>query len=195
MHWNIERFWSIFSSCIVTGRRTIYPGIPAPFLSSHAKRIQYLTFIFAPQCPVGAGFSRLHGYNSIDSLVFEAIEALDDEFAINKSRRYVASSSGGGFGSWNFICSRPDLFAAAIPICGQGNPALAPKAAEVPVWAFHGAKDRQVPQTGSREMIEAIRNAGGEPKYTEFPNAKHYIFEEVKSTPGVFDCLFEQQKD
>jgi hypothetical protein len=49
--------------------------------------------------------------------------------------------------------------------------------------------------SGSRDIIEAIRNAGGDPKYTEFPDAAHNIMKEVTDTPGLFDWLFAQKRD
>jgi len=65
----------------------------------------------------------------------------------------------------------------------------------VPVWAFHGAKDRSVPVKLSREMIGAIKNAGGNLKYTEFPDGGHIISEQVWETTGLLDWVFAQQRD
>jgi dipeptidyl aminopeptidase/acylaminoacyl peptidase len=46
---------------------------------------------------------------------------------------------------------------------------------DVAVWAFHGAKDRNVPVAGSRDLIASIRKARGYPRYTEFPDREHGI--------------------
>ncbi|HKZ36264.1 MAG TPA: dienelactone hydrolase family protein, partial [Chryseolinea sp.] len=135
------------------------------------------------------------GWGGIDSLVFETIDALGKEFKIDARRRYVTGISGGGFGSWHFITARPEMFAAAIPICGGGNPSLAQNIVNVRVWAFHGEKDRLVPVKLSRDMVEAIRNAGGSLRYTEFTGAGHLIWNEVNGTPGLLDWLFTQKRD
>lgn len=103
--------------------------------------------------------------------------------------------SRGGYGSWHFIENHPDLFAGAIPVCGEGNPKQAPKIKSVSVWAFHGAKDMNVPVSGSRQMIAAMKKAGGSPQYTEYPDAAHNIWEEVIKTPGLLDWLFAQKLD
>jgi predicted peptidase len=58
----------------------------------------------------------------VDLLVFEAISAFEEECAIDENRRYVTGLSMGGYGSWHFIGTRPEMFAAAIPVCGAGNP-------------------------------------------------------------------------
>lgn len=168
---------------------------PAPILANDVYRRAYPAFLFVPQCPKGKGWGGIPAYPSIDSLVIESILTLDKEFPIDGKRRYVAGVSGGGYGSWHFISMRPKMFAAAIPVCGAGNPSLAKNFVEVPVWAFHGEEDKSVPVKGSREMIAAIKEAGGSPKYTEFSDTGHNIGEQVKATSGVFDWLFAQQKD
>jgi predicted peptidase len=89
----------------------------------------------------------------------------------------------------------PDMFAAAMPLCGAGNPELASRVTHIPVWAFHGDADRNVPVTGSRNMIEAIKKAGGEPKYNEFAGVGHNVWPEVEKTEGVIDWLFAQRKN
>jgi pimeloyl-ACP methyl ester carboxylesterase len=76
-----------------------------------------------------------------------------------------------------------------------GDAKLAAKVIDIPIWAFHGAKDRNVPVTGSREMIAAIKSAGGEPRYTEYPDQAHNIWYQVTVTPGLLDWLFAQSKE
>jgi dipeptidyl aminopeptidase/acylaminoacyl peptidase len=44
-------------------------------------------------------------------------------------------------------------------------------------------------------MINAIRKAGGNPKYTEYPNEGHNIAYQAETTAGLWDWLFAQQKD
>ena len=87
------------------------------------------------------------------------------------------------------------MFAAAIPVSGGGDPKLAPKAVHVAIWAFHGAKDKNVPVSASREMIQAIKQAGGNPKYTEYPDLDHNIWDQVSKTPGLWEWLFAQKRN
>jgi pimeloyl-ACP methyl ester carboxylesterase len=165
---------------------------PAPLLSSFENRTKYPAFLFVPQCPKGACWGGIHPAPSVDLLVFQALRALEKEFNIDKTRRYVAGSSMGGYGSWHFICSHPEMFAAAIPICGGGDPKLARKIVDVPVWVFHGENDKNVPVKLARDMIQAIKKAGGNPKYTEFAGQGHNIW--IGNTPGVIDWLFAQKR-
>lgn len=169
---------------------------PAPILSSDPYRKQYPAFLFAPQSPLGAGFGRQGNYPSVDSLVFETIYALEQEFSIDEKKRYVMGISGGGFGSWHFITMHPEMFAAAVPICGGGNPDLAGNIVDVDVWAFHGEKDNLVPVKLSRDMIEGIKKAGGDPRYTEFEGEGHNIWGRISPKSGeLFEWMFAQQRD
>ncbi len=166
----------------------------AQLLSEQSNREHYRAFLFVPQCPPRYSWGGIPSHPSIDGLVFEAMVALEQEFAIDPQRRYVMGESLGGYGTWYFITSRPKLFAAAVPICGMGDPTLAEKLVDLPVWALHGEQDRSVPVRGSREMIEAIKKAGGQPHYTEFAGAGHIISSQVYETPGLLDWLFAQKQ-
>jgi predicted esterase len=50
----------------------------------------------------------------------------------------------------------------------------------VRVWAFHGAEDPTIPVEATRMMIEAMREAGLDPRYTEFPDAGHTPWPAIK---------------
>jgi predicted peptidase len=175
--------------------RQIEGAAAAELLSSDINRKKYPAFLFIPHCPPGSGWGGIPNYPQVDALVYEAISSLDEQFAIDTNRRYVTGISRGGYGSWNFICTRPDMFAAAIPVCGGGDPSSASKAVHVAIWAFHGKLDKNVPVSGSRDMINAIKSAGGNPKYTEFPDEGHNIWYKVSTTPGLLDWLFEQKRN
>lgn len=168
---------------------------PAQLLSTTQNREKYPAFVLVPQCPLNSSFRALPNHQGISSLVFEAMETLEEEYNIDDKRRYVLGTSLGGYGTWHFIGVKPELFAAAMPICGGGDPAMASKMTNVPIWAFHGENDRQVPVKLTREMIKTIRISGGNPKYTEFSGEGHNIWNQVSSTPGILEWLFSQKKD
>jgi predicted peptidase len=169
---------------------------PAKLLLTQENRRKYPAFLFVPFCPKGSGWGGIPNYQTMDTLVFESIEAVEREFKeIDANRVYVSGVSRGGYGSWHFISLRPDLFAAAMPVCGGGDPSLAANAVDVAIWAFHGENDINVPVTGSRDMIAMIKKSGGNPKYTEFEGAGHDIWGYITKTPGVLDWLFEQKRE
>lgn len=169
---------------------------PAQLLLEDIYRRQYPSFLFVPYCPEGEGWGGIPNYPTIDTLVFESIRALQEEFKeIDTKKIYVTGVSRGGYGSWHFIAAAPEMFAAAVPICGGEDAALAKNMVDVSVWAFHGEDDRNVPVKLSRDLIEAMKTAGADPKYTEFKGEGHNIWEKVKHTPGLWDWLFAQQRE
>lgn len=168
---------------------------PAPLLSRQDNRAKYPSFVFVPQGRPGTLWGGIPGVPSMDTIVFEAMADLENKFNIDEKRRYVAGGSGGGYGSWYFISTRPDMFAAAVPICGVGDPSYAQKIANIPVWAFHGDADRNVSVAGSRNMIEAIRKAGGNPKYNEYEGVGHNVWPEIEKSEDVLKWMFEQRKN
>lgn len=183
------------SGCGIDNVKQIVSSLPVPLLSKPENRAKYPAFLLVPQCPVGSTWGGIPNFPAIDSLVFETIAALQQKLPFDTSRYYVAGNSLGGYGAWHFIATNPTLFAAAIPISGAGDASLAKNIINIPVWAFHGSNDRNVPVIGSRVMIDAMKKAGGNPKYTEYPDKAHNIWNEVTDTPGLLDWLFAQRKN
>ena len=66
--------------------------------------------------------------------------------------------------------------------------------AKLPIWIFHGAKDRAVPVTYSRQMVQAIEKAGGKPRYTEYPDVGHDSWVPAYQDAAMFAWLFAQKK-
>ncbi|GAB2774840.1 hypothetical protein GCM10027275_17350 [Rhabdobacter roseus] len=181
-------------SCREDNIRQVDACPPAQWLMREENRKKYPAFLFVPRCPPFTGWGGVRNTPSVDALAIEAIRALSQDFSIDEKRRYVTGVSRGGYGSWHFITNHPGLFAAAVPVCGSGDPALAHHAADVSVWAFHGAKDRNVPVGGSRDMIAALKKNGSTPRYTEYPDLEHDIWWKAEQTPGLLDWLFEQKR-
>jgi predicted peptidase len=116
------------------------------------------------------------------------------KYRVDKDRVYLTGLSMGGYGTWALAAAHPEKFAAIVPICGGGNPVDAKKLARVPIWVFHGAKDPTVPVDRSKEMVEAIRNAGGDVKFTIYPEAGHDSWTETYDNPQLYNWLLEHKR-
>jgi predicted peptidase len=140
--------------------------------------------IVSPQCPAN------HWWNAEDlnALLDEVIRS----YAVDTSRIYVTGLSMGGFGTWTLGVTYPGRFAALVPICGWGEPFAAFRLKDMPIWAFHGAKDPIVPLSKSQEMIEAIKRAGGSPKLTVYPEAGHDSWTETYNNPELYSWMLRQ---
>lgn len=172
--------------------------------ASDEVRAKYPAFVVAPQCPEGKQWVSVPWSEDRHTmpkepaapmqLSLELLESLQKEFSIDSSRLYVTGLSMGGFGTWDIIQRRPDLFAAAAPICGGGDVDGAKTMAKLPIWVFHGDQDTAVKTQRSRDMVAALKAAGGEPKYTEYKNTGHNSWSPTYSDPKFYEWLFAQQK-
>jgi predicted peptidase len=127
-------------------------------------------------------------------LLVEMLPELQKEFNADMDRVYVAGGSMGGGGVYQALQTRPDIFAAAAVFCGgRADPSKAPIFAHVPIWLFHGDKDKVVPVQSSRDMVAALKKAGGNPRYTEFKGLKHDLGGAVQEK-DLLPWLFAQKR-
>jgi predicted peptidase len=169
-----------------------------------ANRHKYPCFVVVPQCPadqkwVAVDFQKpSHTMPKTASvpltLALELVEKLVAELPVDKSRLYITGISMGGFGTWDAVQRRPELFAAAVPICGGGDTAEAAKLTKLPIWAFQGDRDDVVPPCRTPDMVAAIRNAGGTPKMTMYPGVGHDSWTTTYADLAVLAWLFAQKK-
>jgi predicted peptidase len=174
------------------------------FVSEEAQS-KHPCYVIAPQCPTGRRWVEVdwsadqHDLpeNSSDSLALSVVIVRDliEQKKADPNRIYITGLSMGGYGTWDAIARYPDLFAAAVPICGGGDPKTAPRFKQLPVWCFHGGRDAVVKPERSREMIKAMEQAGGKPKYTEYPEAAHDSWTATYANPELHQWLFEQSLD
>ena len=129
--------------------------------------------------------------------VWERLKALVNDITnlpfADQERIYVMGASMGGYATWQLAMSMADRFAAIVPICGGGMYWNAGRLVNVPIWAFHGAKDTAVLLEESVKMVEAVKRHGGEAKLTVYPENGHDAWSDTYSNPEVFSWLFPQQ--
>ena len=140
-------------------------GIPK--IVSTKKDFKFIAI--SPQCPNDYVWRDEEMLIALESLLLKMIK----NFRIDKSRLYVTGLSMGGRGTWAIAAHRPDLFAAAAPICGGGDPSTAFRLTKLPFWVFQGALDKVHYPKESEIMIKDLKNKGGEVRYTLYPNLHH----------------------
>jgi predicted peptidase len=156
---------------------------------------KYPAFVVAPQSPASEVWGRIGStkLTTYGQLVIDLVDALAREFPIDRDRVYLLGQSRGGIGVWDLISKRPEVFAAAVPLCAQGDPKGVAAARGVRVWVFHGAKD-PMPVANARDMVAALTAAGGVVKYTEYPDMGHEIWSRVFAEPELPAWLFAQKR-
>jgi predicted peptidase len=162
-------------------------------------------YVLAPQCPEQQQWVDMPwGTESGDrpeqpsgamQLALAILDSLLKEKAIDPSRIYVTGLSMGGYATWDCITRFPERFAAAVPVCGGGDEkTVTPAVAKVSVWAFHSDDDTTVKVIRTRKMIEAMRQAGGQPKYTEYTGLGHNSWDKAYGEPELLPWMFKQQR-
>lgn len=160
---------------------------------------QYLKSVSAivllPQCRPGKYWSD----PTMDEMVIRAINQTVEEFEADAERLYLVGISMGGYGVWHFASQYPQKFAALVSICG-GSPvmkgerfsSIAEKIGETPAWVFHGAEDKVVPVTESRELVKALKSNHNEVKYNEYPNVGHNVWLNALTEKDLLPWLLSQ---
>jgi len=172
--------------------------------ASEANRRNYPCFVVAPQCPADQQWVdtpwTLDAHTMPDKptaamrLSLELVGALRKSLPIDPARIYVTGLSMGGFGVWDALQRKPQLFAAAAPVCGGGDTTRAKSMATIPLWAFHGGSDTVVKPSRSRDMIAALKAAGGKPRLTEYPDVGHNSWAPTYRNPEFYAWLFAQKR-
>lgn len=129
------------------------------------------------------------------SLTTELILSMVESNIIDTKRIYALGLSMGGMGVYELLWRVPDMFTAAVIICGAGNLSMISRMREgLPVWIFHGDKDDIVPVTWSRNMAEAMQKENLHVQYTEYPDVNHNSWDRAFAEPGLLTWLFAQSK-
>jgi dipeptidyl aminopeptidase/acylaminoacyl peptidase len=151
------------------------------------------SFVVVPQCPDDSV-----GWNGefLDDVI-GLVEAAAKSLPVDEDRLYITGVSMGGFGTFAALAKEPKLFAAAVPVCGGGNPSAARSLRKVAIWVHHGAADDVVGVENSRRMVEALEDERGIVRYTEYDEAsgiKHNAWDPCYNNPEVFTWLFAQRR-
>jgi predicted peptidase len=186
-------------------RRQAEVGL-GPYVRAHADT--FPAIVVLPQAPEG------REWGEIAPIVFAQLDAATREFRGDPARTLLTGMSMGGYGTWDYAMRAPERFAALVPVCGgvvhPRRPSMnvsgvedsedpyatvAQRIQHIPVWIFHGAKDDVVLPEYSRRMAAALRAAGADVRYTEFPDANHNSWDPAYAqTPELWDWVFRQAR-
>jgi predicted peptidase len=161
------------------------------------------SIVIAPQCPGNMTWANLSledvklepNPTQPMQLLFGLIDQIKQRLPVDTSRIYITGLSMGGYGTYDAIMRYPDLFAAAVPVCGGGDVTKAEIIAHIPLWIFHGALDGAVDSALSRMMVEALTKADAHPGYTQYPEVGHFSWIAAYSDPMMMEWLFSQRQD
>jgi predicted peptidase len=142
--------------------------------------------VLAPQCPAEEWWDP----EGLDALLDSVIA----KHQVDEHRVYLTGMSMGGYGAWALAGLNPGRFAAVAPVCGGLEPRLSDRLKTVPVWAFHGAKDKTVPVGKSAAIVKALRQCGGDVRFTIYPRAGHDSWTRTYENPKLYEWLLKHRK-
>ncbi len=152
--------------------------------------------VLLPQC-------RLETYWSdavMERMVMQQIEKTVEEFGADEQRIYLTGVSMGGYGVWYLASRNAEKFAALVSICG-GSPftkgdrfdSIVRNVGKTPAWLFHGADDKIVQVSESRQIVEALKTNEGNVKYNEYPDVGHNVWLNALAEKNLMPWLFAQK--
>lgn len=178
---------------------------PLVFVQPENQR-RWPSFFLAPQCPTDRRWVEMawdapsgKGQRPPEpSWPMAAALALVDKLAaeipaIDTTRLFVTGISMGGFGAFDAAVRRPDMWKAAVPICGGYDETAVAPIVRLPLWAFHAEDDPTVPVARTRAVVAALRSLGGRPRYTEYPARAghgHFSWIPAYADPDLLPWMF-----
>ena len=168
-----------------------------------ANQEKYPAYVLFPQCPETAFWAYARptlNMKAEDTMppIFQAVKEMIDKYLaqpdIDTQRVYIMGLSMGGFATFDMIARYPELFAAAVPICGAVDPSRMKDVKGVSIRIYHGDADKVVPVECSRMAYRALREAGADVEYFEFPGCGHGSWNPAFSQPDFMEWLFKQKK-
>lgn len=147
----------------------------------------------APQCPLDSSWP--FELDALQALLDDALTNLP----VDPARCYLTGLSMGGYGTWALAAQCPERWAAIAPICGGGSwlngfPQRVVRLVNLPVWAFHGARDPIVPLAESQRLVDALTANGGDAKLTIYPEAGHDSWSETYANPELYGCFLTHHR-
>jgi predicted peptidase len=153
------------------------------------KHHDFAFIVVSPQCPIGNKWS--------NEAVLSVLDDVVSKYAVDTNRIYLTGLSQGGFGVWSLATTYPQRFTAVAPISGGGdvlgfivakwNRDRTAPLKNLPVWAFHGAKDPVVSVSEDIRMVDALKKFGdSDVKLTIYPEGQHNVWDETYANPELY---------
>ncbi|HEY2154663.1 MAG TPA: family 16 glycoside hydrolase [Isosphaeraceae bacterium] len=123
-----------------------------------------------------------------------ALEAVRKAHKIDANRIVLTGLSMGGAGAWSIAAKSPELFSAIVPICGGGRVETAAALKPLPTWFLTGDDDRAQTVRNGRDMIRALKAAGGDARLTEYLAVGHNSWDRAYNDLVLLDWMLAQTR-
>lgn len=204
--WTADREWPVVLFLHGAGERGSRGKAPTKVgLGPRLRTHPLPAVVVFPQCPK----KKFWLEPALLTMASATLEAAVVEFHGDRKRLYLTGISMGGYGVIALASQQPGKFAAVVPICGgvlgpwldpaararaagEAYAQMAHKLGTIPVWLFHGDADHAIPVSESRQLAEALRAAGGNVQYTEYPGVGHNSWDAAFAEDSLYEWLLKQ---
>ena len=160
-------------------------GIPKLFAKDpdyHGLRV----ITASPQCPEN------NIWNQLTIPLMKWIDTVVEKYNGDRKRIAITGISMGGYGTWDVICTYPEYFCCAAPICGGGMTWRTGALNGKKIRVFHGLDDNVVPFSYSLQMVEAARKSGAEIDFFAYDKVGHNSWETAYEHTDLIEWLAAQ---
>lgn len=178
------------------------------FFADSLNRLRFPAYVIFPQCPATDSWVRIKdlpndAFELTDlpqpttalKLVVALIREYSERADVDPKRIYICGISLGGMGTFDLICRYPQLFAAAVPICGAVNTDRLHKAVKIPVRMYHGDQDKIVATYYSRQASDKLKALGAKnASLIEIKGAGHVCWYKAFEQPDFLSWIFSQTR-
>jgi predicted peptidase len=188
-------------------------GSRTPLAHTIARHSDWVpALVLMPRCPRGKIWApgpkdpiqspwrlRFHGTDPVPDAADHITAAIDKvmaEYSVDADRLSLMGHSMGGEGSTLYAAQNAERFSAVAPSAGSAIivPEYAEKLATIGVWMFQGEKDNISTAVLARQMVAAIKEAGGNVKYSELEGVGHNSMKPMLEDEAVFKWLLSQRR-
>lgn len=139
-------------------------------LADKQRRSDHPCYVLAPQT------TRLWNASDLKNIK-RVIAALP---SVDMDRIYILGHSMGGHGTYILIQIDSSYFAAAAPSAGSGLHKTgefidASLIKDLPIWSFHGDKDKVCPIERDQKLFAEMKKLGGNMKFTTWAGDRHGV--------------------
>jgi predicted peptidase len=159
-----------------------------PKVIKNGKTFPFITV--APQCPNQEWWSRAE---MVKCLVY-LVTKITKMYNVDNTRVYVTGLSMGGFGTIALANERPDLFAAALAVCGGADFNNFNSLKNIPLWLLHGSDDEVHPAGYSEKIYSKLKDINPEVKLTIYDGVDHNSWDITYDNSDIYEWLLSKQK-
>lgn len=121
-----------------------------------------------PTCGLGV-------WTDADEHVRATLDRVASEVAIDRGRVWLCGLSAGGWAAFAAFEAHPELYAGVISISGVVPDPTPSRYAGKRVLVIHGAKDPRAPWSWAKNAVGALKSAGVDARFHDFPDGDHFI--------------------